>query len=60
MNGHGQIQSGDRGQGPPPPLENHIAIGFLSNTSPDTLDNHKATMPAFNVGPSSARQQNAI
>ena len=39
---------------PSPPLEHHIAIGFLSNTSPDTLENHKATKPAFNVGPSSA------
>ena len=28
--------------------------GFLSNTGPDPLKNHKATKPAFNVGPSSA------
>ena len=35
------------------------AIGFLSNTGPDLLENHKATKPAFNVGPSSARQRNA-
>ena len=27
-------------------------IGFLSNTGPDPLENHKATKPAFNVGPS--------
>ena len=26
----------------------------------DPLENHKATKPAFNVGPSSARQRNAI
>ena len=27
-------------------------IGFLSNRGPDPLKNHKATKPAFNVGPS--------
>ena len=43
-----------------PPLKNHKNIGFLSNTSPDPLKNHKATKPAFNVGPSLARQGNAI
>ena len=32
----------------------------LSNTGLDPLENHKATKPAFNVGPSSARQGNAI
>ena len=31
-------------------------IGFLSNTGPDRLKNHKATEPAFNLGPLSARQ----
>ena len=41
--------------GPDPPLKNHN-IGFLSNTRPDLLKNHKATKPAFNVGPLSARQ----
>ena len=45
---------------PPPPPENLQTFGFLSNTSPDPLINHKATKPEFNVGPSSARQQNAI
>ena len=35
-------------------------IGFFSNTGPDTFKNHKATKPAFNVGPSSARQRNAF
>ena len=39
-------------------MENHKAIGFLSNTGPDLLENHKATKPAFNVGPSLARQRN--
>ena len=51
------------GQGlrtPPPPPENHINIGFLSNTGPDPLKNHKVTKPDFNVGPSSAHQRNAI
>ena len=42
-------------------MDNHKKnIGFLSNTGPDPLKNHKATNPAFNVGPSSARQRNAI
>ena len=39
-------------------MENHKAIGFLSNTGPEFLENHKATKPAFNVGPSLARQRN--
>ena len=47
-------------QPPPPPLKNHKNIEFLSNTVPDPLKNHKATKPAFNVGPSSASQQNTI
>ena len=34
--------------GPDLPPENHKNIGFLSNTCPDTLTNHKATKPAFN------------
>ena len=46
--------------GPTSPLENHKNIGFLSNTGPDSLKNHKATTPAFNVGLSSARQRNTI
>ena len=51
----------DRGSGPPPPpLKYHKAIGFLSNTGPDPLENHKATMPAFYVGPTSARQRPLI
>ena len=41
-------------------LKNHKNIGFLSNTGPDPLKNYKTTEPAFNVGPSSARQQKAI
>ena len=29
-------------------FENHNAIGFLINTGPDPIKNHKATKPAFN------------
>ena len=48
----GGSRGGDRGSGPP--LKNHKNIGFLSNTGPDPLKNHKATKPALNVGQSSA------
>ena len=41
------------------PLENLDAIGFLSNTGPDPLEN-QATKPESNVELSSARQRNAI
>ena len=40
--------------------ENHKAIGFLSNTGSDPLENPEAFKPAFNVEPSSARQRNAF
>ena len=43
-----------------PSLKNQNAIVFLSNTGLEPLENHKATEPAFNVGPLSARQGNAI
>ena len=50
----------EQGPGPHPPgnrtplpLENHKAIGFLSNTDPDPLE-------AFDVGPLQARERNAI
>ena len=43
-----------------PSLENHKSIGFLGKTGPDPMKNHKATKPAFNVGPSSVRQRNGI
>ena len=39
----------------PPPLENHKVFGFLGNTVPDPFDNHNATQPAFNFGPSKWR-----
>ena len=57
---HVRIQRGDRGSGPPTPLKNHKNIGFHINTCPDPLKKHKATKPAFNVGPTSARQRNTI
>ena len=47
---------GGAGVRTPPPLKNPQNIGFISNTGPDPLKNHKAAKPAFNVGPSSARQ----
>ena len=43
-----------------PLLKNNKNKGFLSNSGPDPLKNYEATKPAFNVGPSSARQRNAI
>ena len=51
-------REGDRG--PEPPSLKYHKKGFLSNTSLDPLKNHKAAKPAFNVGPSSARQRNAF
>ena len=44
--------------GTPSPEKKNIE--FLSNTCPDPLKNYKAAMPVFNLGPSSARQQNVI
>ena len=35
-------------------------IGFSSKIGPDPLKKNKATKPTFIVGPSSARQRNAI
>ena len=35
--------------GPDPHLENDKNVGFLSNTGPDPLKNHKAFKSAFNV-----------
>ena len=46
--------------GPFPPEKLQKNIGFHSNFGPDPMKNHKATKPGFNVGPSSARQRNAI
>ena len=54
---HTRIQRGDVGSDP---HEKHQNIGFLINTGPNPLKNHKATKPEFNNGPSSVRQRNAI
>ena len=51
---------GVRGSGLPSPEKYNQNIGSLINTGPDIPKNHKATKPAFNVGPSSVRQRNAI
>ena len=51
---------GGGGQGVWTHPENHKNIGFLSNTGPDSLKNHKTIKPAFSVGSSSARLRNAI
>ena len=56
---HVRIQRGG-GTGGPDPLKNHKNLGFLSNSGPGPLKNYEATEPAFNVGPSSARQRNTI
>ena len=53
---HGRIQRWGQGVRTPPPQKNHKNIGFLGNTGPDPLKNHKATKIAFNVGLSSTHQ----
>ena len=59
--GGGGGGGGVMGSGPPPPSpEKSQIIGFLGITGSDPQKNHKATKPAFNVGPSEARQRNAI
>ena len=50
---------GGKGVWTPTPLENYKAIGFLSNTGLDPLENNKAIKQAVNVLPSSALQRNA-
>ena len=42
------------------PLKNYKAIGFYNDYGLDPLEIQRATKPAFNVGPSAARQRNAI
>ena len=54
---HARIKRGGGGGLNPLPLKNHKSIEFLNNTG---LENYKATKPALNVGPSWARQRNAI
>ena len=41
-------------------FHDHTYILFLSNTGPDSMKNHKATKPAYNGGPSLARQGKVI
>ena len=40
---------GARGRGSGPPWKIKKAIGFLSSTGLDALENHKATKPTFTV-----------
>ena len=47
-------------EGPDPPEKNHKNIVFLTNSGPDPLKKHKATEPAFNARPSSARHLNGV
>ena len=42
------------------PMGNHNTIGFLSNTCSEPTKTRRATKSAFNVGPQSAGQRNAI
>ena len=53
-------EGGGGGQGVRTPLKNHKNTGFLRNTGPDPLKSKNDIKPAFNVGPSLARQRNAI
>ena len=52
------FRGGTVGPDPPPHLKNRKNKGFLRNTGPDPLKNYKATKPAFNGVPASARQRN--
>ena len=54
MRGSRGVCGGWGWQGVRDPLKNLLNIGFLSDTGPDSLKNHIATKPAFNVWPSSA------
>ena len=46
--GVGSRERFQRGGGSGPPLKNHKNIGFLSNTDPHPLENHKATKHHLN------------
>ena len=48
------------GKGVWTPLKNHKNIGFLCNTGPDPLKNHKTTKTAVNVWPLSVQQRIAV
>ena len=71
LNAHADVADvsrGDRGpwtdpeggQGVRSPLKNHKTYRVSTNTGPDPRKNYQATKPVINVGPSSARQRNAI
>ena len=55
-------EGGGQGVRPPPPSEKSqkYRVFFVCNTGLGPLKNHKATKPAYKVGPASARQGNAI
>ena len=48
------VSEGSRGCAP---TKRRKALGFLSKSGPDSLKNHKATKPEFNVEQSSARKR---
>ena len=48
---------GDRAAGPPGKSQKYR---FLCNTDLEPLNNHKATKPVLNVGPSSAHQKRRL
>ena len=59
---HARVQRGGGGGvavglDPPSAPEKSQKYRFLCIAGPDPLKNHKATKPAFNVGPSLARQR---
>ena len=54
-----------RGRGSRPSLENDKAIGFLSNTDPDPLENHQAPQAIILlcwviIGPTAKRYLNGV
>ena len=53
-------EGGDRGSGPPPPWKITKIKSSLAILVRISLKNHKATNPAFDIGPSSAHQRNSI
>ena len=58
---HTRIHRGVTGGPDPHPAPWKITkYVFSSNTGPDPLKNRKATKPALNVGPSSARKRNGV
>ena len=56
----GGSRGGGVGRGSDLPWKITKKLGFHINSGPDPLKKHKATKPAFNVGPPPAHQRNAI